>query len=868
MATVWLAHDLRHDRRVAVKVMRPELAAVIGAERFLAEIKTTANLQHPHILPLHDSGEAGGTVFYVMPFVEGESLRDRLTRERQLPIADAVRIATEVASALDYAHRHGVVHRDIKPENILLHDGQALVADFGIALAVSSAGGTRMTETGMSLGTPYYMSPEQAMGEREITAKTDVYALGATLYEMLVGEPPFTGPSAQAIIARVVTEEPRSLTVQRKTIPPHVEAAVQTALSKLPADRFPTAAEFAEALQKPGLTTPLTRTHALVLAPTDRRWRGYFWVAAGIALASGALGTWGWARARSASAQPAEWRYISLSDSVVLPNTDPPFALSPDGASLVFKDNRQNGLLWIKRRGLLDAIPIPGTERGKAPVFSPDGQWIAFIADGHLKKVRTAGGPITPLADSVAADFGGIAWMDDGTLLYVPPALQELKRVSATGGPSTSVLRLDSTLTGGGVGVPVPLPGARGTLFQWCSATCLSMSVHVLDFRTGKQKTLLDEVVQAWYLPSGYLLYVRRDGVGFVAPFDLGRLEITGPAVPVLERIQVDPGDGFALLTWSPSGSLVYALGTGASSDNVIVRVNRDGSASPIDSAWYGQFNSLAISPDGRQLAVSAGISGGAGVNIWIKQLDRGPFTRLTFGGSDRRPIWSPDGQTVAFLRDSLNSTAVYARPADGSGQERLLARIDRQVQEATWSHDGQWIVVRTDNGARGAGDLVGVRVNGDTSQVPVVATGFTELHPALSPDGRWVAYTSNESGVNEVYVRPFLSPGGGRWQISNGGGSQPLWSPNGRELFFLDGSAHLNAAQVRAAATFGVTGVVRLFDAARFVLDPFHQSYDVTPDGASFIFNSPRQQGALTRAPKLVWVDHWFSDIQARMKQ
>jgi serine/threonine-protein kinase len=265
---------------------------------------------------------------------------------------------------------------------------------------------------------------------------------------------------------------------------------------------------------------------------------------------------------------------------------------------------------------------------------------------------------------------------------------------------------------------------------------------------------------------------------------------------------------------------------------------------------------------------VSAGISGGAGVNIWIKQLDRGPFTRLTFGGSDRRPIWSPDGQTVAFLRDSLNSTAVYARPADGSGQERLLARIDRQVQEATWSHDGQWIVVRTDNGARGAGDLVGVRVNGDTSQVPVVATGFTELHPALSPDGRWVAYTSNESGVNEVYVRPFLSPGGGRWQISNGGGSQPLWSPNGRELFFLDGSAHLNAAQVRAAATFGVTGVVRLFDAARFVLDPFHQSYDVTPDGASFIFNSPRQQVALTRAPKLVWVDHWFSDIQARMKQ
>ena len=248
MATVYLAEDVRHDRRVALKVLRPELAAVIGAERFLAEIKLTANLQHPHILPLFDSGEADGYLFYVMPFVEGETLRDRMTREKQLPVADALRITTEVASALDYAHRHGVVHRDIKPENILLHDGQALVADFGIALAASKASGARMTETGMSLGTPHYMSPEQAMGEREITARSDVYALGAVLYEMLTGDPPFTGSTAQAVVARVVTESPRPLVPQRHTIPPHVEAAVLTALEKLPADRFASAAEFAEAL--------------------------------------------------------------------------------------------------------------------------------------------------------------------------------------------------------------------------------------------------------------------------------------------------------------------------------------------------------------------------------------------------------------------------------------------------------------------------------------------------------------------------------------------------------------------------------------------------------------------------------------------
>ncbi|MEZ0335686.1 MAG: serine/threonine-protein kinase, partial [Gemmatimonadales bacterium] len=252
MATVYVAHDIRHDRRVALKVLRPELAAVIGAERFLAEIRLTANLQHSHILPLFDSGAADSYLFYVMPYVQGETLRDRITREKQLPVADAIRIATEIASALDYAHRSGVVHRDIKPENILLHDGQALVADFGIALAASKASGARMTETGMSLGTPHYMSPEQAMGEREITARSDVYALGAVLYEMLTGDPPFTGSTAQAVVARVVTESPRPLTAQRHTIPPHVEAAVLTALEKLPADRFATAAQFAEALGNRG----------------------------------------------------------------------------------------------------------------------------------------------------------------------------------------------------------------------------------------------------------------------------------------------------------------------------------------------------------------------------------------------------------------------------------------------------------------------------------------------------------------------------------------------------------------------------------------------------------------------------------------
>ncbi|HEY6061059.1 MAG TPA: protein kinase [Gemmatimonadales bacterium] len=651
MATVYLAHDVRHERPVALKLLRPELAAILGGERFLKEIRLTANLQHPHILGLHDSGEVDGLVYYVMPYVEGESLRQRLEREHQLPVDEAIRIATEVAGALDYAHRHGVIHRDIKPENILLHDGSAMVADFGIALAASrSDSGSRLTETGMSLGTPHYMSPEQAMGEREITAKSDVYALGCVVYEMLSGEPPFTGPTAQAIVARVMMEQPRSLTLQRHSIPPHVEAAVNRALEKLPADRFASAAQFAEALTHPGLAAATTQARVAVPAPAGTPWRRYFRVAAGAAVVALALGAWGWWRVRSAARQPATWQYITLGDSVVLSTQIPAMALSPDGSLFVFKDDRQNGRLWIKKRGELNPTPLSGTERAQNPVFSPDGEWVAYVADGRLKKVRASGGTSVTLADSVAGGFGGAAWLDDGTLVYVPPSLQEMRRVSASGGPSSVALSSGrASLAGGGAGMPVALPGARGVLFQNCASSCVTMSIHALDLRTGKEKLLLDDVAQAWYLPSGHLLYVRRDGVALVAPFDLGRFGITGPATPVLEGVQVTVNGGFALLAWSRSGSLVYGHGAGGSTDNAMIRVGRDGAITQIDTAWHGEFNSIALAPDGRRLAV--GIGSGAALNIWIKQLDRGPSTRLTFGGQDRRPFWSPDGRTVAYIR-------------------------------------------------------------------------------------------------------------------------------------------------------------------------------------------------------------------------
>ncbi len=864
MATVYLAEDLKHRRWVAIKVLRPELAAVIGAERFLREIHTIAALQHPHILGLIDSGEVQGTAYYVMPFVEGESLRDRLAREKQLAVGEAVRIGTEVAAALDYAHRHGVIHRDIKPENILLHDGSALVADFGIALAVSTAGGSRMTETGMSLGTPHYMSPEQAMGEREITGRSDVYALGVVVYEMLAGEPPFTGPTAQSIVAKVLTEEPRSLAARRHTVSLTVESAVMTALEKLPADRFASPAQFADALNG---RTELSGTHrragSPVRGPAAGKRLGLL-LAIVIAAISVGLAAWSWFGVSRRPDQPSR-QFVSMGRDLPVSTTVPSLALSPDGMILAFVTQNAGRPIYLKHRDQLEPLPLTGTEGGNNPVFSPDGQWIAFVVQGQLKKIRVSGGAIATIADSVGqtlGSFGGATWLDDNTLVYTTTNLLALKQVSADGGEATLVLP-DTLLQGRGSGNPVAMPGSRGVLFKSCISGCNVMAIHALDLETGAVKVLVNDAALAWYLGEDRLLYVRRDGVGLVAPFDPDRLELTGPGVPILDGVLVN--NGYPHLTWSRSGTLAYLAGTGNAAETEVVRVNRGGTATPIDSTWYGAFNSLAVSPDGRRVVVGAGATAG-GLNVWIKELDRGPFTRLTFNGADRRPAWSPDGRTVAFLRDSAALGWVVGRASDGSGADITLGLTSRILQEVDWSSDGRWIVARTDNGTAGNGDIIGIRVGKDTVEAPLAATPFTELHPALSPDSRWLAYTSNESGLNEVYVRPFPNTAGGRWQISRGGGAQPRWSRDGRELFFLR-DTDLMAARVSARTGFEVESVERLFSVRDFRQDQFHQTYDVSPDGR-FLFMVGRRALVEAGPPRIAWVEGWLDDLDARLKR
>ena len=456
MATVYLAHDLKHDRDVAIKVLHPDLGAALGGERFLSEIRTTARLQHPHILPLLDSGEADGLLYYVMPLVTGETLRARLERERQLPIADAVRIAREVASALDYAHRQNVIHRDIKPENILLHDGSALVADFGIALAVQSAGGARLTQTGLSLGTPQYMSPEQAMGERTIDARSDVYALGAMTYEMLAGDAPFTGSSVQAIVAKVLNSEPERLTMLRKTIPPSVEHAVLTALAKLPADRFASASLFADALSDTAATLRMQVPRG---APTQTRRRATLITSASVAVSLASIAVAVWAvRARSAVPPPP---VISFAVPISGDTQLQALAISNDGRQLAYiADSATIPRLRVRA---LDSIGIKAVTaadglRYGGVAFPPDGKWVAFINRGRLMKAQIAGGPAQPIADIEGAN--GIVWTRNNTIVLGGYGARGtgLRTVSANGG----VLRVLTNAAAGAAGhlhmYPVALP--------------------------------------------------------------------------------------------------------------------------------------------------------------------------------------------------------------------------------------------------------------------------------------------------------------------------------------------------------------------------------------------------------------------------
>jgi serine/threonine-protein kinase len=845
MATVYLAHDVKHNRKVALKVLRPELAAVIGAERFLKEIEVTANLQHPHILPLHDSGEADTFLYYVMPYVEGETLRDTMDREKQLSINHAVEITRSVAAALDYAHRKGVIHRDIKPENVLMHDGQPLIADFGIALAVSHAGGTRLTETGLSIGTPHYMSPEQAMGDRELDARSDVYSLGAMLYEMLAGDPPYMGNTAQAIVAKVITEKAPPVTVHRDTVPPNIAAAVAQALNKLPADRFGSAAQFSEALVNTAFTVPSVA--ATGLAPSGRPSRRYLWPAVtGVVVVAALVG---WLRPRPDDPQPVLRYSMALPEEErLIPRFGSRVALSPDGSRLVYVGPSESGpvQLWVRERSQLNARPLPGTEGAFSPFFSPDGGNVGFFTGGPstIMVASLGGGPPITLTDSGVALLGA-TWAPDGFIYADGPGGSPLMRVLATGGAAEPASAIDTAEQSHHW--PQALPGGKGVLFTLShdAPTALEQQdIAVLDLATGTHRILVHGVA-ARYAPTGHLVYVTSDGSLMAAPFDEDRLELTGPAVALTDGIALRLA-GSLDLTLSASGTLMYVTGGVAEDPNEMVWVDRDGRHTAVDPGWVGEFFTPALSPDGSKLAIS--LTGDAGRDLWVKQLDTGPLSRLTFPeGADHRPWWTTDGRSVLFVSERGETRDLYRRRADGVGQAEPVL---------------EWLVYRT--GRNNALDIHARRLQGDTSVVLLIADpNINEHSPVLSPDGKWLAYVTDESGRWELYVRPFPNVNDGRWQISTAGASEPVWAQSGRELFYKNASDELMSSEVQTSPMFMVGQHRILFEASDYYSYAFHPQYDVTPDGERFVMIRFRAVG---EAGDLVVVENWLQELTARL--
>jgi eukaryotic-like serine/threonine-protein kinase len=865
MGEVYCARDAKLGRDVALKVL-PE-AFARDAERmarFQREAKVLASLSHPNIAPIYGLEDSSTTHALVMELIEGPTLADRI-KSGPIPIDEALRIAKQITEALEYAHERGIVHRDLKPANVKVTSDDAVkVLDFGLAKALegdassidiaNSPTVSRMaTQAGVLLGTAAYMSPEQAKG-KSVDRRADIWAFGCVLYEMLTGQMAFHGESVTDTLAAVIKEEPDWSQLPAAT-PIRVRVLLQRCLQKDPKQRLRDVGDARISLDE--VLSGAPESSSVGAAPVSARlWHRTIIVSLGTLLFGAAVASLvTWSLKPSTSPRPVSRYVITLPPGRQFAGLEngPGVALSPDGSDLAYVAT-QGGTqqIYLRPMDSLDSRPITGTEGASDPFFSPDGQWLGFFADGKLKKIPVSGGVAQILADAQVPY--GASWGNRGIIAFTP-TLGGLLQVSEAGGAGQPLTHLEN----GEVGHlwPELLPGSKAVLFVLDPQGAIGVDV----IGTGERRDLIQG--QAGNMPryalSGHLVY-GQGGSLMAVPFDLRHLKVTGTAVPVVESV-LQSTRGFAQYGVSTTGSLVYVPGGTQLSQSKLVWVGRNGAEQTL-GAPARNYDQPRLSPDGRRVAVDLRENGPTQVGLY--DIARDTLARLTFEGTiNEYPVWTPDGRRIVFQSNRPGRSDLFWQMADGSGGSEPLMDSEKGEVPMSWSSDGQALAV-VELLPDSRFQLSVMRMS-DRKAQPFLQPGYEDA-PEFSPDGRWLAYVSNESGRKEIYVQPYPGPGG-KWQISTEGGSEPMWNPKGKELFYRSGDNgdKMMAVDISTQPGF-VAGKPRQLFEGKYLPDPYARAnYDVSPDGQRFLMLKPSEQAGA--APTQINVVlNWFEELKQKV--
>jgi Tol biopolymer transport system component len=884
MGEVWRAQDTKLGRDVALKVLPDSFAQdPERLERFEREARVLASLSHSNIAGIHGLEEVEGTRFLVMEVAEGETLSDRIARG-PIPVADAVKIARQIAEALEVAHEKGIVHRDLKPGNVMVtEDGAVKVLDFGLAKAMGVhplSGGSGQewtqsptlapggTQAGMLLGTAGYMSPEQARG-KPVDRRADIWAFGCVLFEMLGGRKAFDGETVTDVLGAIVHKEPE-VDKLPADVPRKIKDLIGRCLQKDASRRLQSIGDARVALQE-WLENPQAEAAAVQTGPARPAWQRWLpWAALVVAT----LASWLVARATveipEPEPEPVRRFKFTVPDETLFTDLGASAVLSPDGRRLAYIMGSRSGSrsLVVRPFDRYEGTVLVSGNGGEAPYhpfFSPDGEWLGYVTRGQLKKVSVTGGAPITLAD--VALSRGATWGPDGTIVFSPSRQTGLSRISATGGEVTELTTLDEAAGELANRWPQWLPGGKAVLFT--SATgdgaAVETAIEVVDVSSGERRVIHRGGYYGRYVPTGHILYVQ-DATLFALSFDPESLEATGSQMPVLEGIESQPGEGASQFDVSENGTLAYVSGSAALMAFPVVWVDREGR---IESLWpeEGIYGTPRLSPDGKRLALCVLRDGNW--DVWTYDIERSVATRLTFGeGYDADPVWSPDGKWIAFSSDREGPPTVFRKRTDGTGAAERLhepGAVDFAAP-ITWSPDGEVIILMT-VGDKTSDDLYFLRPGEEDPIEPFLTTPFGENSPAFSPDGRWIAYVSNETGRPEIYVTSYPL-GGGKWQISDSLGGQPRWSGSGRELFFRS-SEGVMVVQVDGRGDSFQAGKPKPLFSGPFlggvggvsVPGLSFDDYDVSADGQRFVMFTGGANDAGASTVNLI--TGWFTELQ-----